>query len=188
MKGLSGSGKSTLARALGQTLSWPVVDKDDIRDVLPSTDTAGALAYQIMWRVVRCQLLLGQSVIADSPLTYAQGYATVRQLAQETHAQVRIVECVCPDEELWRERINQRKLLSLPDHHQIDWEAFQRVRASTPPSYLISDPILRLHTNQDLALLVGKSTAWLGSLASLAAAAMPVSALGSGTHNDTDIR
>ena len=164
MKGLAGSGKSSLARALGQSLSWPVVDKDDIRDILPSMENAGSLAYQIMWRVVRRQLLLGQSVIADSPLTYVQGYATVQQLALETQAQVRIVECVCPDEGLWRERINQRKLLNLPDHHQVDWEAFQHVRASTPPSYLISDPILKLNTNQDLALLVGKCAAWLRSV------------------------
>ena len=163
MKGLAGSGKSTLAQALGQSLFWPVVDKDDIRDVLPSTGNAGSLAYQIMWRVVRRQLLLGQSVIADSPLTYVQAYATVRQLALETHAQVRVVECTCADEELWRERINQRKLLNLPEHHQVDWEAFQQVRASTPSSYLISDPVLKLNTNQDLALLVRECTVWLRS-------------------------
>ena len=45
----------------------------------------------------------------------------------------------------------------------------QRVRASAPAPYLISDPILRLNTNQDLALLVGRCTAWLGAPESLEA-------------------
>jgi adenylate kinase family enzyme len=32
--GAPGSGKSTLARALGCTLGWPLIDKDDVRDLL----------------------------------------------------------------------------------------------------------------------------------------------------------
>lgn len=34
MRGLPGSGKSTLARALGCRLNWPVIDKDDVKDVV----------------------------------------------------------------------------------------------------------------------------------------------------------
>jgi predicted kinase len=34
MKGFAGSGKSTLARALSRELGWPLVDKDDVKDLL----------------------------------------------------------------------------------------------------------------------------------------------------------
>ena len=52
MKGLAGSGKSTLARAISRQLQCPLIDKDDVRNVLPDTlSSAGALAYEVMWHV-----------------------------------------------------------------------------------------------------------------------------------------
>ena len=34
LKGLSGSGKSTLGCALSKQLGWPLIDKDDVKDLL----------------------------------------------------------------------------------------------------------------------------------------------------------
>ncbi len=42
-KGEAGSGKSTLSRALSRRLRWPVIDKDDIRDLLD--DSTPGLSY-----------------------------------------------------------------------------------------------------------------------------------------------
>jgi hydrogenase nickel incorporation protein HypB len=90
--GEAGSGKSTLSRALGRHLQWPVIDKDDVRDLLD--DNAPGLAYDVMWNVARRQLLLGMSVICDSPLTGGPWHAA--QIAMETIEN--IGNLVCPAE------------------------------------------------------------------------------------------
>lgn len=125
LAGEAGSGKSTLSRALGRRLRWPVIDKDDARDLLDNTNPG--LAYDIMFNIARRQLLLGLSVICDSPLT--SGPWRAAQVAAETGAALAVVECRCPDEAAWRARIDGRKALNLPSHHQTDWEAMQ-ARAS----------------------------------------------------------
>jgi Cytidylate kinase len=40
MKGPAGSGKSTLARALSRHFGWPMIDKDDVKDLLDSHTSA----------------------------------------------------------------------------------------------------------------------------------------------------
>lgn len=87
MKGLSGCGKSTLSRALSKQLGWPLIDKDDIRDLLDNhIPAAGALAYDIMFNVARRQLLQGMSVVCDSPLTGTRGYEHAQEIVDEAHA------------------------------------------------------------------------------------------------------
>ena len=68
MKGEAFSGKSTLARARSHELGWPLVDKDDIKDLLDGhAQAAGPLAYAIMFNIARSLLLQGLNVIYDSP-------------------------------------------------------------------------------------------------------------------------
>jgi len=87
LAGEAGSGKSTLSRALGRRLQWPVIDKDDIKDLLyGQAPDSGALAYQVMFNVARRQLLLGLSVICDSPLTGRIAYDRAAGIAAETGA------------------------------------------------------------------------------------------------------
>jgi energy-coupling factor transporter ATP-binding protein EcfA2 len=50
LKGPPGCGKSTLAAALSQRLGWPLIDKDDVKDLLDGKAAdAGGLAYEIMF-------------------------------------------------------------------------------------------------------------------------------------------
>ncbi len=123
MKGLAGTGKSTLGRALSRELGWPLIDKDDVKDLLDGhAPAAGPLAYRIMFNIARRQLLQGLSVICDSPLTGSISYERVEGIVAETHACLAVLECFCSDESLWRQRITGRKALQLPAHHQTNWE------------------------------------------------------------------
>jgi predicted kinase len=63
-------------------------------------------------------------VICDSPLRVPDA-AHAAQIAAETGARLAIIECTCPDAAVWRDRINSRKALNLPAHHQTDWEVMQ---------------------------------------------------------------
>ena len=67
LRGLPGIGKSALAQALGRELGWPVLDKDDCKDVLYGrAEAADELAYDLLFRLARRQLQLGLSVVCDS--------------------------------------------------------------------------------------------------------------------------
>lgn len=173
MRGFAGSGKSTLARALGRKLGWPVIDKDDVKDVLDGqAPDAGRLAYDALLRVTRRQLLQGLSVICDSPLSFASLYGEARRIAAETGATLIIVECHCPDEAVWRSRISSRQGLGLPSHHQTDWAAFRQYRDArlTEAAYPVTDPHLLVDTTRPVADLVAEVSRWLSQHKSVDAA------------------
>jgi predicted kinase len=167
MRGLPGTGKSTLSRALGRALGWPVIDKDDCKDVLDGRCAeAGALAYEIMFRVARRQLSLGVSVICDSPLTFELGYQRAREVAAASGARLAVVECRCPEEGEWQRRIDGRKALGLPGHHQVDWQRFRQSRDEMErrAAYEITDPHLSVSTVMPLCDLVAEVRTWLSVL------------------------
>ncbi|PZS05605.1 MAG: ATP-binding protein [Candidatus Chloroheliales bacterium] len=167
MKGPPGSGKSTLARALSRQLGWPLIDKDDIKDIIDGhASDPGRLAYDAMFNVARRQLRLGLSVICDSPLTFNGLYQQAQQIANETGATLAVIECHCSNEQIWRERINSRQDLNLPAHHQTDWDAMQTYlsQVAGKANYPIAEPYLVLDTVAPLDELVKKAVAWLGSV------------------------
>lgn len=168
MKGFPGSGKSTLARALGRDLGLPLVDKDDIKDLLDGRlppDEADALAYAIMLNVVRRQLTQGLTGIADCTLVEAT-YRDVLALAAETGASLAVLECRLPDETLWRARIEARRGRDLPAHRMTTWASAERYRARyATASFPIAGPHLVLDSSRPLAALVAEARGWLGDLA-----------------------
>jgi predicted kinase len=163
MKGFAGCGKSTLSRALSKELGWPLVDKDDVKDLLDGrASAAGPLAYEIMFNVARRQLLQGMNVICDSPLTGNISYERAQTIAAETHASLGIIECVCSDEALWSYRINSRKTLRLSAHHQTNWEKMQALRQSyLQEDYSITHPHLIIDTVRPLQECLTEVIGWL---------------------------
>ena len=129
MKGPPGTGKSTIARELGRRLGWPVIDKDDVRDLLP--DELGGLSYEAMLAVARRQLQLGMSVIADSPLGYGRSYRAAIAIANESDARVAVIEVICSDRAQWRERIEARRSRDLAAHHATSWDRVEAFFART---------------------------------------------------------
>lgn len=149
LKGLSGSGKSTLGRALSKQLGWPLIDKDDVKDLLDGyTPEAGGLAYDIMFNIARRQLLQGLNVICDSPLVSNRSYQRARDVAAETSTSLAVIECCCSDEWLWSQHIDGRETIQLPAHHQTNWEAFKSLLPEklAEGSYPITDPLLVVDT------------------------------------------
>lgn len=164
MKGLPGCGKSAVSRALGKRLGCPIIDKDDIKDILDGHSLeAGGLAYEAMFNIARRQLLQGLDVICDSPLTFSMSYKKARLIAAETHASLAIVECICSDEQAWSQRINRRKQLQLPAHHQTDWDNLQtnRAKMENEMNYPISDPRMIVDTVRPLEETVSEIIRWL---------------------------
>lgn len=164
LKGMPGSGKSTLGRALSRRRGWPLIDKDDVKDLLDGQATdAGRLAYDVMFNVARRQLLQGLSTICDSPLTFDTLYDRARRIAAETNASLAIIECRCPDDREARRRIEARKNLALPAHHQTDWERFLAYRDAVlaQTQYPITDPHLVVDTSRPLQATLDETIAWL---------------------------
>lgn len=170
MRGMPGCGKSAVGRALGKQLGCPVIDKDDIKDILDGhIPESGPLAYETMFNVARRQLLQGLDVICDSPLTFRIGYEKAQSIADETHASFVIVECVCSNEQEWSQRINGRKRLQLPAHHQTDWDTFQMHRSEMEHvmDYTVWHSRLIVDTVRPLDEVVAEIVQWLGHLSEL---------------------
>lgn len=167
MKGYAGSGKSTLSRALSRELGWPLIDKDDVKDLLDGhASAAGPLAYDIMFNIARRQLLQGLNVICDSPLTGNISYEHAQSIAREAHASLAVLECTCSAPTLWEQRINARKLLHLPAHHQTDWASFQAFlrQPHQQETYPITLPHLLVDTIQPVQECLTEVMMWLEQL------------------------
>ncbi len=163
-KGHPGSGKSTLSRALGRALSWPVIDKDDIKDVLDGrSPDAGGLAYEVMFSIARRQLALGLSVICDSPLAFEQAYRVARDMATSHETMLVVIETRCQDAALWRQRIEQRGVLGLAAHHQTTWDGLQRYLAEAGPRvrYPTLPLLLIVDTAPPLPVVVDEVVGWI---------------------------
>lgn len=166
-QGLAGCGKSTLSRALSRHFGWPLIDKDDIKDLLDGrVPDAGPLAYEVMFKLVRRQLLQGLSVICDSPLTGRIAYERAQHVAAEAHASLVVLTCSCFDEAIWQQRINSRKALQLPAHHQVDWEAFVTLRrqCAVQQQVVITHPQFIVDTARPLHECLQDITCWLAAL------------------------
>lgn len=165
LRGLPGCGKTTIGRALSKRLGWPLIDKDDIKDVLEQyVQGSGGYSYEVMLALARRQLLQGLNVICDSPLVNCMTYERAQAIAIETGASLMLVECLCSDQEQWRQRINARKTPQLATHRQIDWESFQiyLLHARAEAGYPISHPLLVIDTIRPLSECMTEIVEWLG--------------------------
>jgi predicted kinase len=125
LKGHPATGKSTLAVALARRLAWPLIDKDAIKDHTYQLPQGNVLAYEIMWQVVRHQLMIGLSVVVDSPLSYPIAYATGQELTREYNARLLVVETSLA-QEVWQRRLDQR-LQQPPTHRVSGWDNMQQL-------------------------------------------------------------
>lgn len=113
MAGLPGAGKSTLAEIIGGRLSATIVSVDPIevsilRAGIGSDQPTGLAAYLVAETMAEQVLLAGHSVVIDAVNAVEPARLQWRDLAARTGAKLRVVEAVCSDEELHRERLAKR--------------------------------------------------------------------------------
>ena len=138
--GLPGTGKSRIAEAVARELGIPVFAKDWLEATLIRCELQpaengpplGSAGYQLLTILAERQLQLGQSVILDSVASTLSIRSTWRTLAQTYQAEWRVIDCMCSDEAMQRERMKVRRR-NIPGWHELDWSEVERVKAYYVP-------------------------------------------------------
>jgi predicted kinase len=166
--GLPGTGKSSLARAVARELHAVYLDKDTIKDAViavarelkteQGTDLAGPISYELLVVLARDNLSLGLSVVLDSPAGYRQFREQVSELAKARRANLKLVECICTDESLLRQRVEERGR-ELPPYRARDWADYQSNRARFEG---LTERRLVVDTAEPLAINVRKVLSYIG--------------------------
>ena len=124
LRGMPGVGKTTLARNIAKELGYPLIVKDDVRDVLhrlesrvstgmlfldgsPARLDTNADSYDVMYLVARTQLECGLNVIVESPLGTHERYVRFCKLAEDFGATPFLLDCTM-DLESWKRRLRNR--------------------------------------------------------------------------------
>jgi len=121
MSGAPGAGKSTVARAISRRTGASVLDHDVTKSALlgagVATTIAGHASYQALLALARSLLDQGVSVVLDSPCYYQELLDTGLQLAGETGACYRYIECAIEDMTALARRLRERPRLpsQIPD-------------------------------------------------------------------------
>ena len=75
---------------------------------------SGPLSYELLVTIAKDNLVLGRSVVLDSPAAYQIFRDKVKQLARSLKVNLRLIECICTDERLLRQRLESRSAGSNP--------------------------------------------------------------------------
>ena len=159
VSGLPGSGKSTLAEALAQQLQIPVFAKDWLeapllRTGLVERSQLGRVGYELLISLIRRQLQFGQSAILDSVAGRVEIRDAWRELAAEFDACWIVIECVCSDEGIHRDRLVGRDR-GIPGWYELEWADVERSRGYFVPwdeDRLVVDSVRPIDENVDRAL------------------------------------
>lgn len=115
MAGMPGAGKSTIAAALGQSLGWPVIDKDVIATALLDAGLPEVVmqpaAYDTCFGLTRDLLVRQQrSTILDTPCGYPIVLERAKALCHDANADLIAVLCSA-DRDVRNHRVARRKAL-----------------------------------------------------------------------------
>jgi predicted kinase len=148
LSGLPASGKSVLAESLSRALSVTIVSIDPIEAAMWRAGLAkiqtGIAAYEVAQALADEHLRLRHSVIVDAVNPVEAPRAAWRNLAAKHRVSLKIIECVCADEAMLRQRIEARtrNIAGMPE---ITWSRLLQRRAEYEPW---TDPRLVLDTSR----------------------------------------
>lgn len=134
--GLPGTGKSTLAERVARAVGAPAFAADwlmgALMPALAKLDRSDYLAARsrLLETLVTRQLILGQSAVVDALVTERQ-VAEWRETTAQFPARWHLIECICSDKVVHRERIEGR-IRGIPGWHEVGWDFVERLRAELP--------------------------------------------------------
>jgi predicted kinase len=137
MSGLPGTGKSAIADAVGRELGGAVLSVDPIeaaiwRCGIPPSFATGVAAYEVAAVLAEHQLRLGLPVITDSVSSLEVARDSWRQAAARTGSTLRIIEVICSDEDVHRDRLAGRRR-AIEGFPEPSWAEVQQRMAEWEP-------------------------------------------------------
>jgi predicted kinase len=114
LTGLPSTGKSAIADRLGRSLQWPVFSVDPLEAALlrggvTREQFSDRIAYDLLEALALHQLMLRQSAILDAVNPFHWVRARWQGLAQRFSVACPLIECVCSDRQIHRDRLESRK-------------------------------------------------------------------------------
>jgi predicted kinase len=137
VSGLPGTGKSAITDVLGHEIGASVLSVDPIEaaiwrcGITPSFET-GIAAYEVAAVLAEHQLSLGLTAIVDSVSSIEVARDMWRQAASRADAELRIIEVICSDERIHRQRLSSRRR-NIDGFPEPSWDEVQQRRAEWEP-------------------------------------------------------
>ncbi|PJJ61580.1 AAA family ATPase [Compostimonas suwonensis] len=130
MAGLPGSGKSTLAEILAGRLGAPTVSVDPIESAIlragiEADQPTGLAAYLVAETIAESVLTSGRTVIVDAVNAVEPARLQWTALAERAGVKLRVLEIVCSDPMIHRERLDKR-VRNLPHLEEASWRAVEQ--------------------------------------------------------------
>lgn len=153
VSGLPASGKTYLGTRLAAALAWPLVTKDDYKEILHdhlpnlTRAEAGPLSFALMWHTAGTILAAGQNVVMETHFYRPVSETHLLELQQNYAANLAQIFCHAPLPELERRHAARVALGEHPHIHQPFAHADLPPAACWEPLNL-NAPLLHLDTTQ----------------------------------------
>jgi predicted kinase len=137
--GPTGSGKSTIAEAVAADLGATIASFDWVMSGLRAfpevwaaleypVERQRAIGWSLLGRVAEQQLRGNRSAVLDL-VAREEPREQWAQLAARYHAGFHVIECICSDAEVLRQRVDGR-MRGIPDWYELEWENVMRSRTN----------------------------------------------------------
>lgn len=163
--GLPAAGKTQLGTHLARSLRWPLVSKDEYKEMLHEAlpdltrAQAGPLSFEIMYHVAGVSLAAGHDVVLETHFYRGISEKIIAALAHRHGARLLQVYCHAPLAELQRRHDERVALGEHPHIHQASLYQQEIPEYACSQPLELDAPLLKLDTTQPGT--EGRALTWL---------------------------